>query len=852
MNAAPLPPFAAQLRRYRIDAGLSQEELAERAGLSAHAIGALERGVRRAPYRATVELLAEALNLGPRQRDQFLAAVSRRRGPVTTPALPGPVRTNIPAPATSFVGREQEQATVLRLLETARLLTITGIGGVGKTRLATHVAAALADEYPDGVWLVELAALVDPALVPQAVARAAGVREEPDRSIVESLAAALREKKLLLLLDNCEHLRAAAAGLAETLLRACPGLGILATSREALGVIGETVWWLPPMAVPGAGFQVAGSAFHGAAHATAANEMHRGTWNLEPGANTDAVRLFVERATAAHPAFALTQDNAGAVAAICRRLDGIPLAIELAAARARVLTAAQIAARLDERFRLLTRGSSRAGQDGGSPALLRQQTLRAALDWSYDLLSLPERRLLERLSVFAGGCEIEAVEAVCQGGEVEAAAAFDQMTALVEKSLLTVEHRGDAARYILLETVRAYGQERLAGAGSLEEVQGRHFAWCLAIAGRESHRVVGPEQLAAIAHLTREVDNLRAALAFAERSGRGAQMGELAALLWRFWLLGSAVSEGREWIARALRLLPDPTQTRGQLLDALGALSHVQGAYDAALRAHEESLAIWRALGDEAGAAGALNSLGVTHKSRGDLDAAVACLAAALAIWRATGRDAYAAMVLNNLAAVALDRGDFDAADRYQEESLAFKRRGGDQPGIAVALHNLAESARQRGDYERAAALIEESLAVSRGLGLKPYVAGSLHTAGLIAARQGDLARATAILHESLALYRDLGIGIGVPLCLEALAAVAAGRGDHRTAARLLGAASSQRDILGAPLPPAERRDHERDLAACRTALGDEALAAALTVGGAMTVEEAVALALQIPAAVRP
>jgi tetratricopeptide (TPR) repeat protein len=460
---------------------------------------------------------------------------------------------------------------------------------------------------------------------------------------------------------------------------------------------------------------------------------------------------------------------------------------------------------------------------------------------------LGERRLLERLAVFAGGCDIEAVEAVCVGGEVDPAAVFDLLMGLVEKSLVTVTHQGDAARYVLLETVRANGEERLAAAGSLAEMRARHLAWCLTIAGQESRRVVGPEQPAAIAHLTRELDNLRAALSFAERTGRGAPMGELAALLWRFWLLGSAISEGRDWLARALRLQPDPTLTRGQLLDALGTLCYVQGAYDAALRAHEESLTIWRAIGDVACAAGALNSVGVTHKARGDLDAAVAPLQAALVIWGALGHAAYAAMVLNNLATVALDRGDFEAADRYQEEGLAFKRRAGDQPGIAVALHNLAESARQRGQYERAAALVEESLDVSRGLGLRPYVVGSLHTAGVVAARQGDFSRSAALLRESLTLYRELNIGSGVLLCFEALATVAIARADHRTAARLLGAAAAQRDVLGAPLPPSERPDYERDLAACRAALGDGALAAALTVGGAMTVEEAVALAFADP-----
>jgi non-specific serine/threonine protein kinase len=407
--------------------------------------------------------------------------------PNPSTATAGPP-TNLPISLTSFIGREREIAEVTRLLagppSESRLLTLTGAGGCGKTRLALRVAGEALGDFPDGVWLVELAALADPALVAGAVAMAVGVREVPGRALTESLVDHLRDRTLLLILDNCEHLVAAAAGLADVLLRSCPRLRVLATSREPLGSAGETIWRVPSLTLP---------------PLSAADAPL-----LEPLTRYEAVRLFVERARAAVPAFAPSAENAPALVEICRRLDGIPLAIELAAARVRVFSAAQIAARLDDRFRLLTAGPR--------TALPRQQTLRATVDWSYDLLAEPERALLRRLSVFAGGWTFEAAEAVAAGDGIQTHAVLDLMAQLVDKSLVIAEEQRGAVRYRLLETIRAYARDRLLEAGEAERTRDRHLAYFLGLAEEAEPRLRGAEERVTLDRLEAEHANLQAAL----------------------------------------------------------------------------------------------------------------------------------------------------------------------------------------------------------------------------------------------------------------------------------------------------------------------------------------------------
>lgn len=888
LDAAPSLPFAALLRRYRLAAGLSQEELAERAHLSVQAIGALERGIRRAPYRATVDLLAGALGLTAEQREQFRAAVSRRRGAAIPPARPDFAHSNLPRQTTSFVGREQEQATVLRLLESSRLLTLTGTGGVGKTRLAMHVATGLLDRYPDGVWLVELAALPaagiprgeestgtppskgsaqtgnDPALVPQAAALALGITEQPGRSLLDLLADTLRDKRLLLILDNCEHLREAAGELAEALLRAGPGICLLATSREALGIVGETVWWVPSLAIPDPA-----SATNGPPRYTAQGALRAGS-----------VQLFCDRAAAAHAAFLLTDTNVAAVAAICRRLDGIPLAIELAAARARILTAEQIAARLDARFRLLTRGRE--------DALPRQQALRATLDWSYDLLTGPERLLLQRLSVFAGGCEIEAAESVCAGDGVGRDGLFDLLTSLIEKSLLVVEYRGDSARYRLLETVRQYAGEKLAQSGEADAVQRGQRAWALELAEQAATRLHGPEQVSWLERLDAEHDNLRAVLQWALDNDQVTPGLRLAGLLADFWRVRGYLSEARQWLERLLAgAATAPADVRAAALYAAAIIGSLQGDYSAAQRFAESCLALRRQAGDDRGSAMALHQLGVVVEGR--LPGTAAAAAApyyeqSLSIARTLGDPSLIRPPLYNLGSIELNQGEYTRAEERFREALDLARDMGDSGGAASNLTALGFCARLTGALHQARPHFEEALRLRRQLGDRPGIAntlrlladletasGELHAARahaaealsitqeighawgivsaydvltMVARKQGDFPAAYGFARAALRASRDLGDRKRIRAALWEYAAVAAVAGGARRAVRIYAASDALGESLGVTFGPDFVGEMEDTLAALRDTLGDEAFSAAWAEGTGMSPDQAVAHAL--------
>jgi len=819
MDVSDTATFGDLLRQYRTAAGLSQDMLAERAGLSTRAVSDLERGARRAPYRHTVAALAEALALSAAERAALEDAVRRTRG-AATPASSPVTRPsdNLPAPLTSFVGRTREIDEVRRLLESTRLLTLLGAGGIGKTRLAL-MAAGQADGLPDGVWFVDLAPIGDTRLVPQAVAAAVGVREDPGRPLVETLGDALRSKRLLLILDNCEHVIAAVRTLAESLLRTCPGLHILATSRENLGLANETVWRVPSMAVP--------------------PQAGRGGSQTRPHAGleaSDAIRLFLERAQTALPAFVLTEANADAVVQVCRRLDGIPLAIELAAVRVKILTPEQIAARLDERFRLLTSASAFAPS--------RQQTLRAALDWSHDLLTEPERQLFRRLAVFAGGCDIEAVESVCAGDHVTPEAIFDLLSALADKSLVTVEYQGDTARYRLLETVRAYAAERLASAGERDAVRRRHARHLRSVTDAADAGLVGPEQDRWLRRLDSDLDNFRAALAYARERGWPADETQILYGLWRFWYLVGQVSEARGWLEDALSVRDHPPLIHAKLLSIAAVLAHSQGDYATARTALEESIPLWRQLDDDAGLAGALNTFGLVLMAQGEFSTAATALDEALVLFRAIGSQPMAARALNNLAAVAADLGDDTRAEQYHLESLAIKRTLADQHGIAASLHNLGEIARRRGEPARAVPFLEESVAILQGLGLRQPAALSMHSLALAVLALGDLDRADAQLAESLHTFRELEVRSGIALCVEGFAELSLARRDHERAARLLGAAEVLREQIGAPVAPVDLPAHEQTVAAVQAALPTGAFTAAWTAGRVLSLDQAMEVAL--------
>jgi non-specific serine/threonine protein kinase len=822
------------------------------------------------------------------------------RGVPGTPASAHSAAHNLPAALNSFVGREHEAAAVQRLLRGdgggsgARLVTLTGAGGAGKTRLALRVAAAMLSDYPAGVRLVELAPLADPTVVRQAVAAALGVVETPGRPVVDAVAASVGLQRLLLVLDNCEHLVAACAALAETLLRACPNLQVLATSREALGVLGETVYRVPALAVP-------------AAAPLPATRL----------AENEAVRLFVERAAAGSPGFTLTEQNAAAVAEICRRLDGLPLAIELAAARVRVLSATQIAARLDDRFRLLASGSHLA--------LPHQQTLRASMDWSYDLLADDERQLLRRLAVFAGGWTLEAAETVCDfglpicdfglgerpAGERASGGALaqskiqnpksqmdvlDVLTGLVDKSLVTAgegEPGGASGagsgerRYGLLETVRQYAGEKLAAGGDADETRARHAAYFRDLAEAAEPELNGPEQAAWLSRLDREHDNLRAALRWALDGGDAETGLRVGSALAKFWTVRGHQTEGQRWLDAALERAATAVPAVAAVSDAhraracyaAGRMARARRDYAAARRRYEESLARWRAVGDRQGIALALASLGGVAGDQGEMDTARGLYEESLELRRALGDRRGVAQTLHNLGMLAYGRADYATARALQEESLAQNRQlqdtggvasallmlgqttgrqgeaarsvalcteslelfrqVGNQLGIAMAQRALGQAALEAGDWARAEALLEESLASARALHDPWAEAAALLALANAVKGSGDLARAEALARQSLTLAGPLGTRRLLAMALETLAGTAAAAGRSARAARLFGAAEALRDAFGMPRPAPEQARYEDDVAAARAALGGEQFAVHWAAGRELSVEQA-------------
>jgi len=795
-SATPPASFASMLRRYRQAAGLTQQGLAELARLSVRGISDLERGTRRAPRRDTIELLAGALALAPPDRAAFEAAARTRMG--TTPGTPAcrdadptgsgaqpplrtppPRSTNLPLALTSFVGREREQATLTALLAETRLLTLTGAGGCGKTRLALQLARSVPARYPDGVWLVELAPLTDPTLVPTAIAAVAGVREQPGRSVRDALTDWLAPKRLLLLLDNCEHLVQACAEIAAALLQACPHVQLLATSREPLAVAGERVWRVSPLAVPPAHVQI----------------------SLEEAARCEAIQLFVARAHERGAAFRLTAQNIDLAMHVCRRLDGIPLALELAAVRLSALSLESLAARLDDRFRLL-----RGGSRGAAP---QQQTLKATLDWSYDLLGEPERILLRRLSVFAGGCSLEAAESVCAAPPLSPEAVLDLLTLLVNRSLVQFDDADDAGRYSLLETVRQYGHELLVAAGDAETSRARHLDWYGALAAQAAAAWHGPHEGTWLRRLESDYDNLRAALTWSSLGPHRQEAGmRLGSAMGQYWLLRGHPSEGQHWLE-----------------EVLGHGAHAP----AALRAEP------------------LLCLGLLHMWRGEDGRALPLFAEGGALYRGSGDRRGAAMALTMHANALVDT-DPAQATAMLERALLEHRELGHQWGTAWSLATLGILGHTQGEYARAEALYEESLALFREIGDTHGAGNQLANLGNAALALGDAGRARAHFARSLGLARALDDRRGVAECLEgiAMATGAAGRAD--AAARLLGAAERARQASGFSLNFTTAGPHDDMLATLGTALGAEAFGAAWAAGRGLALEDAIALALADPA----
>ncbi|GIK40881.1 MAG: hypothetical protein BroJett011_47140 [Chloroflexota bacterium] len=772
------------------------------------------------------------------------------------PSFPHPRQHNLPIPLTSFIGRVREQAEVQRLLSATRLLTLTGAGGCGKTRLALEVAAdlRLKGEFADGVWWVELAALADPALTPQAVASTLGVQEQPGKLLRETLSDYLRPKKLLLVLDNCEHLVAACAQLVEGLLRTCSKLKVLATSRESLSVSGETTWLTPSLSLPDSHHLPPPQSPDPPQSPRSGGRQEGGRKSLSEEAvvglsQSEAVRLFSERAAATLPTFSLTQHNAAAVVQICRRLDGIPLALELAAARVKVLTVQQISVRLDDCFKVLAAGSRTLGS--------RHQTLRAAIDWSYDLLSEPERVLFRRLAVFEGGFTLEATEVVCAGCGIEADEILELLSHLVDKSLVVVgtQLQGQEARYRLLETMRQYGHDRLLASGEAEVIRQQHAGYYLALAEQVEPKLQGQEQLAWLDRLEVEHDNLRAALRWSQA---GAQKGEtglrLAGTLVLFWYLHGHWSEGRGWLESMLTQTEvlGRTPARAKALWGAGTLVHLQGDYGQAGLLLEESLTLYRELGDKVGSAWSLFQLGHIASDQGHYEQAAALLGDSVMLFRQAADKRGTAWSLGRLGWVTYCLDDYELAAVFCQESLILSRELGYPRGVAWALYFLGAVAMSQGDYGEAATHCEESLALFRQLGSKDGIAWLLYTLGYVALFQGDYGRAASRFVQSLVLRREMGDKVRVAHCLAGLAGVVGSQGRSAPAARLFGAAAALLDASGASLNPIGRAAYDRNLVAMRASMVEAAFEAAWAEGQVMSQEQAIAEALRLAAELNP
>lgn len=786
--------FGHALRRKRLAAGLSQEALSERAGLSVRGISDLERGQRRTPRLETVQMLADALGLDESARAEFIRA--SRPGLIpsaaesrSSPAVPAAAaasngdtsQNNLPLQPTPLVGRKREVAEVISMLRrpNTRLVTLTGPGGTGKTRLALQVGAELTGEFSNGVFFVSLAALTDSTLVTPAIAEVLGVREPSESSLQAALIAYLGNKTLLLLLDNFEQVVEASPAVSE-LLMSCTNLKVIVTSRLALHLRAEHVFDVAPLALPEPG--------------TAPSIEHVTRYG--------ALTLFVDRAQMAKAHFTVSSANISAINAVCRRLDGLPLAIELAAARIRVLSPQELLTLLGHRLSILT--------DGARDLPMRHQTLRNTIAWSYDLLTDDDRKLFRRLAVFAGGWTIEAAQIAAGNPESRdpAPGVLDQLAVLVDHNLVRRTEQADhTSRFDMLDTIREFGLEQLATNGELEDVCQRHATYFLSFIEQQGFDLLITAEADQLQRVDVEYDNVRSALRwFLDRQNPGMALS-LCSALHTFWSVRGYLSDARRWLDAALALEADaPASIRVKALNAAGSLACHQNDLDQADRLYEESLTLNRRQADQAGIAKALHGLGLSAQLR----------------------------------------DDYERARLLYEECLTLKRPI-DHPETSITIGNLAQVVFHLGDVEHAIELLDESIALDRAAENSVYLGGHLTDLGLILLERGDDERAAELFDDALKIHHEMGHIRMVSTTIEALAAIAGKHGHPERAARLYGAAQALREYAGYPLEDPNRWHYAHYVDLAREQVNNQSFSAAWAAGQTLSMDDAIGYALTSP-----
>ncbi len=803
--------FRTWLRQKRKEKGLTQETLAGLAGCSTTYVKKIEAGQRQ-PTRHVVEALLDALEVPRGTQPTYIGLAL-----ATTSTVKPPPTFGLPRALTSFIGREKEQASIIALLQrkTASLVTLTGAGGVGKTRLALQVAGQQTD-CRDGIYCVDLAPIADPLLAPQALISALDVRDGAGRTPLDAATDHLAGRNVLLVLDNCEHLIEACSQLAHHLLIHCPQVRILATSREALGIAGEVIYPVPTLTLPDP------------SHLPPLDALSR----------YDGVRLFTERAAAVRPEFSLTKSNASAIAQICCRLDGIPLAIELAAARMGAFSPEQIAARLDDRFRLLTGGSRVAAP--------RQHTLRAAIEWSYGLLSEAERTLFRRLAVFAGGWTLDAAEHICAGEGLDPSDILVLLAQLVNKSVVTTEAREREMRYRMLETLREYAREKLLGSEEAEAAHAAHARYFLARAEEAKPTLPLWLEWDWVRRVGVEADNFRAALTWTAEHGETELFARLAAALWEYWLYARQPSEGEAWTRRALDLCraAELLEVRAELLQASASFAFRQGDYRASRMHAEAYLRAGYELSDDRIVAKAYMALVRPAHREADEEAGLAWSEKALALFVTLGDRLGANWSRVSAGQLAGYLGQYEKAEAYWNDVLAEARAAGSPWGNFAAIEGQAALARLQGDYGRAEAKYREALALYLSAQYRSFANKVLSNLGHVVFRQGRHVEAAALFRESLQYYRIGALSTSLAAALTGVAGVRA-RGNHALAAATLigGADRVLADSMG-HLELDDRLDYDAILADIRGRLSDAEFTAAWAEGQAMTPEQLVAYAL--------